>query len=80
MVDCRSGPTPGDEPLAKLYVKVYARKADGTVIFHNDGYTDLRGKFDYASVSPESSANIEEFAVLLMSDDHGARVTYAAGL
>ena len=39
------------KPLAKAYVKVYARLADGTVKFHKDGYTDIRGRFDYATVS-----------------------------
>ena len=31
------------KPLAKVYVKVYARLADGQVKFHKDGYTDHRG-------------------------------------
>ena len=47
----------GAKPLSKVYVKVYAKLADGTVKFHKDGYTDLRGRFDYASVStPERQA------------------------
>ena len=46
------------KPLAKVYVKTYVRLANGTVKFHKDGYTDQRGKFDYASVStPEASAD-----------------------
>jgi hypothetical protein len=40
-----------DKPVAKAYVKVYARLANGTVRFFKDGYTDLRGKFDYASLN-----------------------------
>jgi len=39
------------KPLAKAYVKVYARLNNGTVRFFKDGYTDLRGKFDYASLN-----------------------------
>lgn len=38
-------------PLPKAYVKVYARLKNGTVRFFKDGYTDLRGKFDYASLN-----------------------------
>jgi hypothetical protein len=34
---------PGGKPLSKVYVKVYARLADGSVKFHKDGYTDVRG-------------------------------------
>jgi hypothetical protein len=39
------------KPVAKAYVKVYARLTNGTVRFFKDGYTDLRGKFDYASLN-----------------------------
>jgi hypothetical protein len=46
--------TPGDKPVSKAYVKVYARLSDGTVRFFKDGYTDLRGKFDYASLNSGS--------------------------
>ncbi|WP_395745982.1 hypothetical protein [Prosthecobacter sp.] len=46
-----------DKPLGKTYVKVYARLNNGTVRFFKDGYTDLRGRFDYASLNgPESGA------------------------
>ncbi|MEQ1860487.1 MAG: hypothetical protein ABMA13_11180 [Chthoniobacteraceae bacterium] len=42
---------PAAKPVAKAYVKVYARLRGGTVRFFKDGYTDLRGKFDYASLN-----------------------------
>jgi hypothetical protein len=61
-------------PLSKVYVKVYARDPDGTVRFHKDGYTDLRGRFDYASLSGEGGTGAERFAVLVLSDEHGAVV------
>jgi autotransporter-associated beta strand protein len=45
-----------DKPLPKTYVKVYARLNNGTVRFFKDGYTDLRGRFDYASLNaPENT-------------------------
>ncbi|MBE7496404.1 MAG: hypothetical protein HS117_15790 [Verrucomicrobiaceae bacterium] len=44
-----------DKPLPKAYVKVYAKLNNGTVRFFKDGYTDLRGRFDYASLNaPEN--------------------------
>ena len=44
-----------DKPVSKAYVKVYARLKNGTVRFFKDGYTDLRGRFDYASLNaPEN--------------------------
>lgn len=46
-----------DKPLPKAYVKVYAKLHNGTVRFFKDGYTDLRGRFDYASLNaPENAA------------------------
>ncbi len=40
-----------DKPVAKAYVKVYARLKGGAIRFYKDGYTDLRGRFDYASLN-----------------------------
>jgi hypothetical protein len=66
------------KPLAKVYVKVYARTADGQVKFHKDGYTDHRGRFDYASVSTPEKAGISRFSILALSTDRGAQVREAA--
>ena len=45
----------GDKkPLSKVYVKVFA-DVNGTPTFYKNGYTDLRGKFDYASPGPATS-------------------------
>ncbi len=64
------------KPLSKVYVKVYAKTSDG-VKFFKDGYTDLRGKFDYASVSSTGLGKVERFSILIMSEDHGATVEEA---
>jgi len=61
-------------PCPAAYVKVYARLAGGEVRFHKDGYTDLRGRFDYVSLSGMDGAEIERFAVLVMDDARGALV------
>ncbi len=66
------------KPLAKAYVKVYARLADGRVQFHKDGYTDLRGRFDYATVSAPDRQPVARFAILVLSDDRGAATREAA--
>jgi hypothetical protein len=39
------------QPVETAYVKVYARHQDGSVTFYKDGYTDLRGRFDFVSLS-----------------------------
>lgn len=64
--------------LPKVYVKVYARMSDGHVAFYKDGYTDLRGRFDYASLSTDELDRVDRFSLLIMSDDHGALVREAS--
>ena len=66
------------KPLSKVYVKVYARLADGSVKFHKDGYTDVRGRFDYASVNGPERQAIQRFSVLVLSDEKGAVIREAA--
>lgn len=58
-------------PLPKVYVKVYAR-SDKDVRFYKDGYTDLRGRFDYASLSGDGAERPDRFAILVLSDTEGA--------
>jgi hypothetical protein len=59
--------------LSKVYVKVFADQ-NGTPVFYKDGYTDLRGKFDYASLSTGDLDSTTRFSVLIMSDKFGATV------
>ncbi len=70
--------TAGAKPLSKVYVKVYAKLADGSVKFHKDGYTDLRGRFDYVSVNTPERQAIERFSVLVLSEDRGALIREVA--
>ncbi|HIM31324.1 MAG TPA: hypothetical protein EYG57_17490 [Planctomycetes bacterium] len=60
--------------LNTVYVKVYSRNKDGTIHFYKDGYTDLRGRFDYASLSTNQLDQVQRFAVLVMSEEHGALI------
>jgi hypothetical protein len=66
------------KPLGKAYVKAYARMQDGNVRFYKDGYTDLRGRFDYSSLSTSDLDGVDRFALLVLSDDHGAVIQEAA--
>ncbi len=65
------------ESLPKTYVKVYARMKDGKVKFFKDGYTDLRGRFDYTSLSTNELQFVEKFSLLVLSEKHGAVVREA---
>ncbi len=63
--------------IPKTYVKVYARMKNGKVQFYKDGYTDLRGRFDYTSLNTNELDFVESFALLVLSDQHGAIVREA---
>ncbi|MDD3147528.1 MAG: hypothetical protein PHD82_09510, partial [Candidatus Riflebacteria bacterium] len=65
------------KPLSQAYVKVYAREKNGQVTFYKDGYTDLRGKFDYASLSTSQLDNVEKFSILISSETAGSLIKEA---
>ncbi|MCA9090838.1 MAG: hypothetical protein KDA90_19630, partial [Planctomycetaceae bacterium] len=65
------------KPVSKAYVKVYAVMTSGEVKFYKDGYTDLRGRFDYASLSTDDLDQAETFSILILSDEFGALVREA---
>jgi len=65
-------------PLAATYVKCYARTHSGTTTFHKDGYTDRRGRFDYATLSTGRLSDISKFALFVASPTHGAVVKDAS--
>ncbi len=65
------------QPLSKVYVKAYARMKDGSVRFYKDGYTDLRGRFDFTSLNTNELEMVERFSLLILSDEHGAVVREA---
>ena len=63
--------------LAKAYVKVYAKDQLGRKFFYKDGYTDLRGRFDYVSLNTADVLNAHQYSILILSEDHGAVVKEA---
>jgi hypothetical protein len=70
---------PGNNtPLPKTYVKVFAKLPNGEVRFHKDGYTDLRGRFDYASVSDDPNAGAVRYSVLVLNEQRGAVIREVA--
>ena len=64
----------GKLPLEGAYVKVYARHQGGVVKFFKDGYTDLRGEFDFASLSTNDLDTTEKFSLLVLHPQHGALI------
>ena len=66
------------QALPKVYVKVYVRLQSGEIRFYKDGYTDLRGRFDYSSLNTDDLDQVEQFALLILSETDGAAVREAA--
>jgi hypothetical protein len=57
---------------------VYATSKFGaSPTFYKDGYTDLRGRFDYYSLVGKEQSTATSFAVLVLSDEFGAVVCNA---
>lgn len=67
-----------NRPLPKTYVKVFAKAVDGTVSFWKDGYTDLRGRFDYVSLNDREPEEAAEFSILILHPELGAEIKEAA--
>jgi hypothetical protein len=61
-------------PLPQVYVKVFSKNTGGQELFYRDGYTDIRGKFEYAnsSSSATSLTSIKKFALFVSHADHGS--------
>ncbi len=64
----------GLQPLEGAYVKVYAKDNSGAVKFYKDGYTDLRGQFDYTSLSTRDLDATQRFSLLVLHPEHGTSV------
>ena len=65
------------KPISKTYVKVYAELNDGRTLFYKDGYTDIRGRFDYSSLSTNELDFVKRFSLLVLDEDRGGMVREA---
>jgi len=66
-----------NKSLSKVYSKVFAQMKDGTVKFYKDGYTDLRGRFNYLELNTGELGNISKMAIFIMHDDLGSIIKEA---
>jgi len=58
-------------------VKCFAKTKDGKISFYKDGYTDLRGRFDYATLNSSDISNIKKFSIFVTSDELGSLIKEA---
>jgi hypothetical protein len=65
----------GDTSLGKVYVKVFQMSTSGKESFYRDGYTDIRGKFEYAASSGNGKLNqVKKFSILVQSEEFGSQI------
>jgi len=50
---------------------------NGQVRFYKDGYTHLRGKFEYASPNTDDLNQVQRFALLMIHPVAGAQIEEA---
>ena len=62
------------KPVPKVYVKCFCKNTSGEVKFYKDGYTDLRGSFDFAAVSSNNADDAKSFKLLVNSQEYGAKI------
>jgi len=60
-------------PLPSTYIKVYAQY-NGIAIFYKDGYTDLRGAFDFLSLNFNMTDYISKFSILVFNEKYGSTI------
>lgn len=61
-------------PMPKIYVKCFAKLRNGTVVFFKDGYTDLRGTFNYLDVNETDCTRFSGFSILVVSAEKGSKI------
>ena len=64
--------TPDLKPIPKIYVKCFCETISGIIKFYKDGFTDLRGKFDYISLNSDLINEVKQFSILMVSKEYGS--------
>ena len=61
-----------EKPIPKVYVKTFSKEKDGKIKFFKDGYTDIRGKFEYAQINSKKLSTVDKFAIFAEKEDYGS--------
>ena len=65
------------KPMKKVYVKCFSKNSSQVVTFYKDGYTDLRGRFNYIALNTDNLSSITKFSILVMDDSKGSLIKEA---
>ena len=60
--------------LPQVYVKICAKMKSGSSSFYKDGYTDIRGRFDYVSHNASKLTDVQKFAIFISSEKLGSLI------
>lgn len=61
------------KPVPKIYTKCFAKYKNNTIKFYKDGFTDLRGSFDYVSLNKDKVDDIQQFQVFVNAPGYGCK-------
>ena len=64
-------------PVPQVYIKCFSKQTNGEIKFFKDGYTDMRGKFEYGYSNTSKLSNIEKLSILILSERHGSLIKEA---
>lgn len=68
------------KPISRVYVKCFYRnKETQEVAFYKDGYTDLRGSFDYVRINRDIIEEVDRFALLIVGPEGKGLVVKECG-
>lgn len=60
IIDPESG-----KPVPRIYMKCFAKYKNGSHLFYKDGFTDIRGSFDFVSLNKDSLDDVEKFRIMI---------------
>lgn len=60
--------------LPKTYIKCFVKTRDGQVKFFKDGFTDMRGCFEYCNFEGTNTSNMERFSIYVQNERLGCLV------
>ncbi len=63
------------KPVIKAYIKVFVKLNYGEPKFYKDGYTDLRGQFNYLDLNTDQLKDAEKFYIFASEDNLGVKIT-----
>ena len=63
--------------LSKVYIKCFSKMKSGGVLFYKDGYTDIRGVFDYLSLNTPKFTKVDSFVLFIAHPQYGKYLLYS---